>query len=257
MPIYEKASVYCIHCKTTGKNYVGTTISELKARIAAHKSAFKKGGTCSSSEVLKNGNYEVKILEHCPCDTKEELLQKESYYISITPNCINKNCPVIKKDKFSYQNYGAGYMKEYGKRTMVCECGEKIKKRNRCVHIKSATHFERMKALKQPTAEHAEANATVSEANATVSEANATVSEANAAVAEANAAVAEANATVAEANAAVAEAKVSIINKMLNATQKLNNLSPENVSEATALLETMHEITSSIAKFVINHRDNK
>jgi hypothetical protein len=237
MPIYEKASVYCIHCKTTGKNYVGTTISEIKARIAAHKSAFKKGGTCSSSEVLKNGNYEVKILEHCPCDTKEELLQKESYYISITPNCINKNCPVITKDKFSYQNYGAGYMKEYGKRTMVCECGEKIKKRNRCVHIKSAIHFERMKALKQPTAKHAEDN--------------------NITVAESNVAVAEANSTVAEANATVADTKVSIINKMLNAIQKLNNLSPENVSEATALLETMHEITSSIAKFVINHRDNK
>jgi len=215
---------------------VGTTISEVKDRLAAHKSDFKKGGTCSSSEVLKNGNYEVKILEHCPCDTKEELLQKESYYISITPNCINKNCPVIKKDKFSYQNYGAEYMREYRKRTMVCECGEKIKKRNRYEHIKSAKHFERMKALKQPTAEHAEANATVAEANATV---------------------AEANATVAQDNIAVADTKVSIINKMLNATQKLNNLSPENVSEATSLLETMHEITSSIAKCVINHPDNK
>ena len=149
MPNYKKSKIYCIHCNKTGLNYVGSTVVEMKQRMALHRCQCKKGNTASSSIIIKNGDYTVSILEEYPCDTEEQLLERESYYINLTPNCVNSKCPVISKDKFSHANYGQAYLKKYGKLTMVCECGEEIKRRNKCVHIKSANHFERMKELEQ------------------------------------------------------------------------------------------------------------
>lgn len=147
MPNYKNSKIYCIHCNKTGLNYIGSTVSEIKQRIAGHICQCKKGNTASSSIIIKNGDYTVSILEEYPCDTEEQLLERESFYINLTQNCVNTKCPVIDKDKFSHENYGAAYLKEYGKLTMICECGEEIKKRNRSVHIKSIKHFEKMKTM--------------------------------------------------------------------------------------------------------------
>jgi hypothetical protein len=180
--------------------------------MAAHRS---KGNTSSSSKIIQNGDYTVSILEEYPCDTKEQLLERESFYINLTPNCVNSQCPVIDKDKFSHKNYGQAYLKEYGKLTMVCECGEEIKKRNRCIHIKSAKHFEQMKALDQEQANKSE------ESKGEESKGEESKGE---------------------------ESKSEIMSKMLNLLQKMHTCSLENIDEITCMLAQIHEITFILEK---------
>jgi hypothetical protein len=185
--------------------------------MAVHRCLSKKGNTASSSKIIKNGDYTVSILEEYPCDTEEQLLERESYYINLTPNCVNSQCPVIAKDKFSHANYGQAYLKKYGKLTMVCECGQEIKRRNKCVHIKSANHFERMKELE------------VKEKDEPVNEPN---NEPN----------------IEPNNEPNNEPKNKIVSKMSYLLEKTNEFPLEKTYEITFLLEKTHEIIFLLEK---------
>jgi hypothetical protein len=75
---YKKGIVYEISCKSTGKKYIGSTIQTLKARLCKHK---YNRNTCSSKEIINGGNYEIILIEKYPCNSKEELNKRETYYI--------------------------------------------------------------------------------------------------------------------------------------------------------------------------------
>jgi hypothetical protein len=97
MPVsYLNGKIYSITCLLTDKVYIGCTAQEyLGKRITTHISAFQrwqKNGKnyCSSYEVLKHDSYAIKIVEYVPCTSKQELEERETWYIRNTPNCINK-----------------------------------------------------------------------------------------------------------------------------------------------------------------------
>lgn len=83
--------IYCLLFKN-GKRYIGQTIKQWKQRWKRHKSNFS---CCKAvhSAIKKYGyeNIDFEILEYCK--TKEELNERESYYISkfntISPNGYN------------------------------------------------------------------------------------------------------------------------------------------------------------------------
>ena len=78
--------IYRIIDNTNGNIYIGKTTRTLRQRLAGHKYDFKIGKSCSSQEILKNGDYKIELIE----ETEDE--SRERYYIENT-QCVNKNIP--------------------------------------------------------------------------------------------------------------------------------------------------------------------
>ena len=92
--------VYRIVCKSTNKQYVGSTIYPLKFRLQRHEKAFAghlrnpdKVSYCASFDILKENNYEILLLELNEYETRNELLEHEKYYIQSLENVVNRYIP--------------------------------------------------------------------------------------------------------------------------------------------------------------------
>lgn len=90
---YLNGKIYRIVCNETGKCYVGSTTTALSTRLCQHKKIFKDNKSGTSKQVLQNGNYNIILLEDFPCERKEQLLQRERYYIE-KMDCVNKKIPL-------------------------------------------------------------------------------------------------------------------------------------------------------------------
>jgi len=90
---YSDGKVYKIVCNKTGKQYIGSTCVGLSQRLAEHRNHYKKfsNGTyrySSAKIVIENGDFEIILLEECPCETREQLLLKEREWIDKL-ECVN------------------------------------------------------------------------------------------------------------------------------------------------------------------------
>ena len=95
---YQNSKIYKIVDNTNGNIYIGSTIKTLSQRIAQHRSGYKrfqagKSNNCKSYDIIKNGDYDIVLLENCEnIETKEQLHARERHYID-TLECVNKNRP--------------------------------------------------------------------------------------------------------------------------------------------------------------------
>ena len=98
MPNYQKGKIYIIKAPNCDDVYIGSTTKGLGARLCNHRAHYVSytRGTFHWLTVFKlmekDGVY-IELLEEYPCATKRELCDKESEWISKTPNCVNKNDP--------------------------------------------------------------------------------------------------------------------------------------------------------------------
>ena len=112
--MYQKARIYKLVDNTNDNFYIGSTCSALSRRLTYHKSDAKRyedgwrTEKCSSYTIIKNNDYQMILIQHYPCNTKEELVAKEYEIIQANPNCINKI-------RGHYQHYH--YSKKDGRRT--------------------------------------------------------------------------------------------------------------------------------------------
>ena len=96
MERYQNGKIYKIVCNITGKVYIGSTCKKLLSqRLAGHVSQFKlwkNGKKCSitSFQILEGNDYYIELLENVCCNSKDELLIKEKFYIQ-SIECVNKN----------------------------------------------------------------------------------------------------------------------------------------------------------------------
>ena len=121
MPInYTKAKIYKL---TTPHNidlvYYGSTVNPLYKRKGCHKSLSKKNiNNCTSKLLFELGIDDVIItlVENVNCNTKEELLQRERFYIE-NNNCVNKRIPSRNKTEYYDDNKDKviEYVKDYYK----------------------------------------------------------------------------------------------------------------------------------------------
>jgi len=80
--------IYVIECKETGEKYVGSTKTKLYTRMANHRyncKAYdngKKISHCSSFNIIRRNNYEVKVLEKLETNDKKEMIKIETKYIN-------------------------------------------------------------------------------------------------------------------------------------------------------------------------------
>ena len=81
--------IYRIVDNTNGNIYIGKTTRTLRQRLAGHK-CYKN---CISREIIKNGDYDIKLIE----ETEDE--SRERYHI-LNTECINKQIPGRTKKEY-------------------------------------------------------------------------------------------------------------------------------------------------------------
>lgn len=88
---YQSGKIYQIVCNTTNLVFYGsTTEPNINRKLAGHKANLKKDNKNDISyKVLENNNYKMNLVEEYVCNSKEELLNREQYYIK-NNECINE-----------------------------------------------------------------------------------------------------------------------------------------------------------------------
>ena len=178
---YANTKIYKLVCNKTGLIYIGSTTKKyLSDRLSGHRRDYEfylsgTKGFITSFEILKNGDYDIILLESCDCKDKDEQKAKERFYIE-TMDCVNKQHPGRTKKEWyelnrerhleKFKNYNENnkeaikeYKKEYHKTN-----AEKIKQRrqvetqcdlcngkyllcNVARHNKTKKHMDAMNAL--------------------------------------------------------------------------------------------------------------
>jgi hypothetical protein len=95
---YQQGQIYKIVDNAYTKTYYGSTTSRLSARMAQHRSqynAFKNGKRYKYMcfdlfDEFGFENCKIELVELYPCNSKNELEQREGYYIQ-NNTCSNKN----------------------------------------------------------------------------------------------------------------------------------------------------------------------
>ena len=116
MTKYSRGKIYKIVCYAKGLVYYGSTIQTLKRRLSKHKSNYKCGENCSSKLVLENNDFEIILIENYQCDSKQELLDREGFYIRNNV-CINKQIAGRTIKEYNNDNYEK--IKEYSKQYRI------------------------------------------------------------------------------------------------------------------------------------------
>jgi len=113
---YKRGKIYKIIDNTTDKIYIGSTCEPtLARRLSGHVRNYKsylngKIRYVSSFDILANSDYDIVLIELCPCQTKDELLARERYH-SDTFDCVNRCRPII--SNVERKEYMAKYDKQY------------------------------------------------------------------------------------------------------------------------------------------------
>jgi len=98
---YSNGKVYKIESHLGDKVYYGSTTKKyLSQRMDKHRGDYKQWleGKCNlvmSYKMFEEygiENCKIVLIENCPCESKDELTSRESYYIR-NFDCVNKNIP--------------------------------------------------------------------------------------------------------------------------------------------------------------------
>jgi hypothetical protein len=158
MPDYQLGKIYKIVCNVTGKVYYGSTCEPtLARRLAKHVGeycCYKKGSKhyITSFSILENGNYNIVLVEKCPCNDKMELQQRERFYIE-NNECVNKYIPnrttkeyyednkdIVKLYNKQYQQDNKEKIAKHKSEIIVCECGKTYTQNHKARHFKTLNH---------------------------------------------------------------------------------------------------------------------
>jgi len=165
MPVnYQLGKIYKIVDNTNDNIYIGSTCEPtLARRLASHMTCYNQNRYSTSCEILKNGNYDIVLLENCPCNSKDELFKRERHHIE-SIDCVNKNIPgrtqkeyeLANKEKIQeykkiyntthkaqirksqYKYYDKNKAKYF--QPINCCCGSTIKYNNRADHMRTLKH---------------------------------------------------------------------------------------------------------------------
>ena len=168
-----------------GKTYYGSTCDDLEKRFNQHKRAYKshmkRNIVCNASsyKVVYEPDSQIELVENWPCDSKQALCERETYYIQ-NNDCINMikrayrsteetkeyqkqyredNKEYLDEHKVQYRKDNGERLKAYDKQRyhnnekrrqalyernavlIDCECGKSIRRSNIYNHRKSKTHM--------------------------------------------------------------------------------------------------------------------
>ena len=99
MPDYTQGKIYLIWSPSTTDVYIGSTCQSLNKRFAKHKC-----DKIPSKSITDIGNAEIELIEAYPCNSKQELEQRERWYIENALWCINRRIPNRNKQEYHILN---------------------------------------------------------------------------------------------------------------------------------------------------------
>lgn len=112
MPDYSKSKIYKLTCDDPGLIYYGsTTKNYLSDRLGQHNWDYRNNNIKSAKPLYEKGGVKIELIENYPCETKEELREREDYYIK-NNQCVNKWGAVADPD---YKKKWSENNKEYFK----------------------------------------------------------------------------------------------------------------------------------------------
>ena len=154
MPVdYQLAKIYKIiplNQDDESDIYIGSTCKpSLLQRMTGHIRHFKswkngKYNNVSSFKLFdKYGieNLNIYLIEEFPCDCKDQLRQREGYYIKNNP-CVNQR--IAGRTKKEYYINNIDHIKEYKGHKLYCICGCCYNKSNKARHYKTLKHINYM-----------------------------------------------------------------------------------------------------------------
>ena len=165
MPDYSKGKIYKIVNDVNDKVYYGSTIQKLCVRMCGHRA---KHSNCMSKNIgVDLKECKIILVENIICNSKEELLKRERWYIE-NNECVNKRIPgrtkkeyrqankeKIAKKRKQYNEKNKAKMSEKSKKYReknkvkivpkraekeTCECGAVVAKCNMLRHKKTKKH---------------------------------------------------------------------------------------------------------------------
>ena len=111
---YQRGKIYKIVDNGYNMVYYGSTVKLLCQRMGNHRDLYKKNSLkCLTKTIFdKYGieNCKIELVENYPCNSKEELLKREGYYIK-NNDCINKQ--VAGRTIKEYRDEHKDNMKKY------------------------------------------------------------------------------------------------------------------------------------------------
>jgi hypothetical protein len=176
MPDYQLGKIYKLVSDHTDLIYIGSTCSKrLCIRLSQHKVNFNnwtKDNTKAkptSYILFELGNVKIILLENFPCKTRDDLRQREQYWMDKTPNLVNTqkaHIGISRNDYVSSKEYKlktSQMYKEANKERLYelnkiyreknkqklnerrykkhyCDCGNTYVHRDRYIHYKSNVH---------------------------------------------------------------------------------------------------------------------
>ena len=92
MPNYQNGKIYSVRSRSRPDLiYIGSTTRRLSERFGRHKAP---SASTSAKQIILIGDAYIELIENYSCNSKEELLARERYFIE-NMECINKNRPII------------------------------------------------------------------------------------------------------------------------------------------------------------------
>lgn len=147
--MYQSGKIYQIKSNHTDKLYIGSTTKPLSFRLLQHIALYKlfneknKGHHYTSFDIIKNEDAVIELYEDFPCNTKKELLERESVVIRLLGDrCVNTridNRTKAERDN-RYWMKNKDIIKERQKKPFICECGSTVRMSDLARHLKTKKH---------------------------------------------------------------------------------------------------------------------
>jgi len=168
---YANGKIYIIRSNSTQNVYIGSTTQKLSQRMGQHRSDFKTNRGRSSSEMIKQGDAYIELIEKFPCEDKEDLHKREGEVMRATENTVNKQLPGRTQKEYSdehkveikqyyqdnkgkisirrkrYYNDNKDKIQQHKGTKIRCQCGEITMRGNLARHEKTNLHKQEMEIL--------------------------------------------------------------------------------------------------------------
>lgn len=186
MPDYQKSVIYKVSCKDTNitEFYIGSTVNFSQRKYDYNSKMKNEKANAYNTKYYKfireNGgweNWNMEIYEYYPCNTKEELEDREDYLVIELKSPLNTNRPrrtqkkyqedmkeILSEKKKEYREANKKKINEYhkqyyednkqklnekknknyyekNKEKFTCSCGSIITQHNLAKHLKTQKHL--------------------------------------------------------------------------------------------------------------------
>ena len=157
---YQNGKIYKIEDVGGNMCYIGSTTKDfLSKRMVEHRSAYKNGKTSNFTvfnifETYGVENCRIVLIELFPCDTKDELMSREAFFIKSIP-CVNMMIPMrtraqyyldnvelIAEKKKIYHVVNKERLQAKKSQVLVCSCGKTYTYSNKVKHIITKFHLK-------------------------------------------------------------------------------------------------------------------